>query len=294
MIQDFIQSWPLFQHAYLGGWVLAALLSLLGVTLIARDQIFFGAAVAQASTLGIAFALATSAWHPFGLHLHDSAWYPRACAIACSALAALGMELIAGRRESREAVTGFIFLVSSAGAMTVVAQSPFGADEVQRLLASSLIGARRDDVELFALLLAATIVLVAIHRDRLLLMAIDPTTARAAGVHMRAWSIGMACWLALVVGVSIRAAGLLYVFGCLLLPVLAAKTMVQEMRALFWTAPLLSVGCAMVGFILAFAWDIPPAPLTVVLMGALTLAGWAPRLLQRDGNQPSRINSSSR
>lgn len=294
MIREFIDSWPLFQHAYMGGWILAALLALLGVMLVARDQIFFGAAVAQASTFGIAIALATSAWHPLGLHLHDSAWYPRVCAIACSVLAAVGMELIAGRRESREAVTGFIFLVSSAGAMTVVAQSPFGADEIQRLLASSLIGARREDVELFAALLAATIILVAIHRDRLLLMAIDSATARAAGVHTRAWSLGMACWLALAAGVSIRAAGPLYVFGCLLLPVLAAKTMVREMRALFWTAPLLAVGCAIIGFVLAHAWDLPPAQITVVVMGALALAGWTARLLQRGGSQPSRISSSSR
>ncbi len=294
MIAEFIESWPLFQHAYLGGFLLAALLSLLGVQLVARDQIFFGAAVAQASTLGIAVALATAAWHPFGMHLHDNNWYPRAWAITLSAVAAVGMELIAGRRESREAVTGFIFLFGSASAMALVAQSPFGAEEVQRLLASTLIGATARDVELFALVLAATILLIAVHRDRLLLLAIDPATASAAGIRTRAWSIGSACWLAIAVGISIRAAGLLYVFGCLLLPVLIAKTLVREMRALYWGAPLIGVACAMVGFVLAHAWDVPPAQMAVVVMSLLLAACWLRRVVQRGSSQPSRTSSDSR
>lgn len=299
MIGDFLASWPLFQHAYLGGWLLSLLLALLGVQLVARDQIFFGAAVAQASTLGIALALVTATWHPFGWHLHDTAWYPRAWAVACSMLAAIAIELVAGRRESREAVTGFIFLFASAAAMVLVARSPFGIDEVQRLLASSLIGATPLDVEILAVLLAATLLLIALHRNRLLLIAIDPACAAAAGVNVRAWSVGLAAWFAIVAGLSIRTAGLLYTFGGLVLPVLAAKQLAREMRTLFWLAPLLALACAVPGFLFAHAWDYPPAQITVVLQGGLLIAFWLARARRRrqcpaDGSQPNRASSASR
>ncbi len=58
MIESFLASWDLFRDTYLVGWLLAVLLSLLGVFVVARDQVFLGAAVTQASTLGVALALA--------------------------------------------------------------------------------------------------------------------------------------------------------------------------------------------------------------------------------------------
>ncbi|HMP74985.1 MAG TPA: iron chelate uptake ABC transporter family permease subunit [Kiritimatiellia bacterium] len=289
MIGDFLASWPLFQHAYLGGWMLAILLALLGVQLVARDQIFFGAAVAQASTLGIAIALVTAAWHPFGWHLHHTEWYPRLWAVACSVLAAMSIEFAAGRRESREAVTGFIFIFASAAAMVLVARSPFGLDEVQRLLASSLIGATALDVRMLSILLAATVLLIAMHRNRLLLLAIDPACAAAAGVRVRAWSIALAAWFAIVTGLSIRTAGLLYTFGCLILPVLAAKQLAREMRTLFWLAPLLGLGCAILAFLCAHTWDYPSAQLAALFQGALLALLWLVRAVARRRG-PTRTN----
>ena len=57
MIASFLDSWPLFQHAYVSGWLIGILLSLIGVLVVARDQIFIGAAVSQASLLGIAVGI---------------------------------------------------------------------------------------------------------------------------------------------------------------------------------------------------------------------------------------------
>ena len=51
-------SWALFHNTHLVGRLIRLLLALIGVLVVARDQIFIGAAVSQASTLGIAIALA--------------------------------------------------------------------------------------------------------------------------------------------------------------------------------------------------------------------------------------------
>jgi ABC-type Mn2+/Zn2+ transport system permease subunit len=45
VIQEFLASWPLFHHTYLVGWLIGLLLALGGVLVVARDQIFIGAAV---------------------------------------------------------------------------------------------------------------------------------------------------------------------------------------------------------------------------------------------------------
>ena len=57
MIQDFAASWHLFHNSYLAGWLIGLLLALIGVLVVARNQIFIGVAVSQASTLGIALTM---------------------------------------------------------------------------------------------------------------------------------------------------------------------------------------------------------------------------------------------
>ena len=51
---DFAETWPLLWHGWIAGWLIAVTLALPGVLVVAREQIFIGAAVAQASTVGVA------------------------------------------------------------------------------------------------------------------------------------------------------------------------------------------------------------------------------------------------
>ena len=148
MIEEFLSSWPLFQNTYLVGWSIALLLSLVGVLAVARDQIFIGAAISQASTLGIALAMWIGAWAaPAALPWFRSDGFLSSMAVAFSVIAAL----ITARggeesRESHEAITGWVFLVSASFSILIVSHSPHGLEEIHRLLASSIIGATRADV----------------------------------------------------------------------------------------------------------------------------------------------------
>ena len=83
-------SWGLFHNTYLVGWLIGFLLALVGVLVVARDQIFIGAAVSQASTLGIALALGLGSWAATEAleWLHADAFLA-AMAVVFSVLAAL-------------------------------------------------------------------------------------------------------------------------------------------------------------------------------------------------------------
>ena len=109
MIDSFVASWALFQYTYLAGWLIGLLLSLVGVLVVARDQIFLGAAVSQASTLGIAMGLGSGSL--LGVAWVQSEGFLSLMAVVFAVLAALftargGM---AGS-ESHEASTGWVFL----------------------------------------------------------------------------------------------------------------------------------------------------------------------------------------
>ena len=148
MIQEFVASWPLFHNTYLVGWLIGLLLALVGVLVVARDQIFIGAAVSQASTLGIALALGLGSWTATEAleWLHADAFLS-AMAVVFSVLAALlTARGEAAAQESHEAVTGWVFLLSASGAILIVSHSPHGLDEIHRLLSSSIIGATQRNV----------------------------------------------------------------------------------------------------------------------------------------------------
>jgi ABC-type Mn2+/Zn2+ transport system permease subunit len=292
MIRDFLASWELFHYSYLEGWLIGGLLSLVGVIVVARDQIFLGAAVSQASTVGIALALLIAGLvpehdHP-PTHTHSDFWlhsdaFQSTMAVAFSLLAALVTAPGGGGsvwKESHEAITGWVFLVSASLSVLLVARSPHGLEEIHRIHSSSLIGATRTDVWVFAVLALVTVVGLLIEHRRLLLFALDPDMAAAVGMKTHRWAVGVSVWLGLSVGLSIRCSGLLYTFGSLVLPALVAKNLCREVRPMFLMSPIVALIAATAGFVLANYYDFPPAQMTVAVLGLMLLCVWLLRGLR--------------
>jgi ABC-type Mn2+/Zn2+ transport system permease subunit len=275
MIGEFLSSWPLFHNAYLAGWLAGVMLAVVGVIVVARNQIFIGAAIAQASTLGIALSMFAGALlgieTPSDEHVHVSLSF---IGVAFAVGAALLTARDGGGGGTREAVTGWVFLASASGAILILAHSPHGLEEINHLVSSSIIGATRNDVWLFAGLALATLAAAALLRDRLLLFAIDPAMAAAVGMPAGIWSAALAAWLGLVVGLSMRVTGLLYTFASLVLPALIAAGICRESRRLFAVAPAVSLATGVAGFVLANHFDDPPAQTTVALQAVVLGAVW--------------------
>jgi ABC-type Mn2+/Zn2+ transport system permease subunit len=283
MIEEFLASWPLFQNTYLVGWSIALLLSLVGVLAVARDQIFIGAAMSQASTLGIALAMWIGAWvAPAAFPWFHSDEFLSAMAVAFSLGAAL---ITAGwakaYRESHEAITGWVFLGSASLSILIVSHSPHGLEEIHRLLSSSIIGATRTDVWGFTALAALTALFLAATHRRTLLFLMDPTMAAAVGMKTGRWAAIISTLLGLAVGLSIRSSGTLYTFGCLVLPALVAKNICREVGPMFLVAPLVAVLTGAIAFVLANHYDYPPAQMTVVLLSLALVIAWLFRRLRQ-------------
>jgi zinc transport system permease protein len=284
MIQSFLSSWALFYQSYLTGWLICLLLSIIGVLVVARDQIFIGAAVSQASTLGIALTM----WASLVFHLERFSWFQSdvffsAMAVTFSILAAS----ITGRggetgKESHEAITGWVFLISASLSILIVSHSPHGLEEIHRLLSSSIIGATATDIWSFSLLTFLTVFLILFLYRKILLFTLDPSMASAIGMKMKIWSLATSAWLGLAVGLSIRASGMLYTFGCLVLPALVAKNLCREVRQMFLVAPVVAILVGITGFALANGYDYPPGQMTVALFCLLLVLVW---IFRRLGNK---------
>jgi len=286
MIESFLSSWPLFYQSYLAGWLISFLLSLVGVLVVARDQIFIGAAVSQASTFGIALMM----WATAILHLDHFSWFrPDLFFSGMAVIFSIAAAFVTGHggemgRESREAITGWVFLVSASLSILIVSHSPHGLEEIHRLLSSSIIGATAADVWIFGILSILTVFFHILLYRKILLFALDPSMAAAIGMKIIRWNLITSAWLGLVIGLSIRASGMLYTFGCLVLPALVAKNLCREVRSMFFVAPAVAVGTSAIGFLLANYYDYPPGQMNVALFCLeLTLAWMFRRLRETKG-----------
>jgi ABC-type Mn2+/Zn2+ transport system permease subunit len=282
MIQDFASSWHLFHNSYLAGWLIGLLLALIGVLVVARNQIFIGVAVSQASTLGIALTMWVGRELPLGLLGFTVESLSPIMAVMFSVVAAL-ITVPGGEenKETPEAITGWVFLFAASGAILIVSHSPLGLEEIYRLLSSSIIGASAIDVWIFTAFLFLTAIFIGISHQRLLLFSLDPAMAAAVGMNLKLWGLITSAWLGLAVGLAIRTSGMLYTFGCLVLPPLVAKSLCREVRSMFVIAPLGSLGAGVLGFILANHYDFPPAQMTVALLCLILGIAWILRRFRK-------------
>lgn len=281
MIADFVASWALFHNTYVAGLLIAALLSMLGVVVVARDQIFVGAAISQASIVGLTVGMWAGRW----THLSDTSWYDFDPFVSLfgGVFAVIGALLTANPggepRASRESITGWVFLFGMSFSVLLVAHSPHGLEEVHRLATSTLIGARFLDVVIFALTAVGVLaVFVRWHRE-IILVVMDPEMARAVGLRVVWWDRALYVCLGFAVAFSLRVSGMVYTFGYLVLPALIARSLCREMRTMLGIAPAVAVSTALIAFVLANWYDLPPAHVAVgilVLLAGLTwIAAWA-------------------
>lgn len=283
----FFQTWDLFWQTYTTGWLVAMLLALCGIVVVLRDQIFLGASVAQASTVGVAVAL----WIAAGLSLvrEDPAffWILEAGAAIFAAGASILAPLLAGRmglRLTLESVNGWVFLVSSALSILIVSRAPFGLTEVEQILSAGLLGSQNREILLFGALLALTIFLLLMFRHKIFLSILDPDFARS--LRIRAFRIELLSllWVGLVIGLSLRIAGLVFTFGYLVLPAMAAREISRSPVQLLLISPALALLSSVAGFYFASYLDLPMTHVAVFFIGLCALFSFLWRLWRLEGS----------
>ena len=264
MILEFFESWTLFSSTYISALLIGALLSLMGVVVVARGNIFVAAALAQASVLGVA------------LSLFFEIGQPVLSAVFCS----VGASLLVSRKHQEggvstsEEITGWIFLAGGSLSVLLLVRMPYGLKEIQSLFSSSIIGASSADIIVFAVLLFVFVGFLALRMRRLTLYLSDPVMAAAVGANIILWSIAISSTLGLVTGLAIRSSGMLFTFGSMILPAQMAKIMCRNISGMFLAAPLMSIFCVLLGLVLGNYYDLPPAQTVVALMCFLLVLTW--------------------
>jgi zinc/manganese transport system permease protein len=256
---------PFFQTAALAALVLAGIHAYLGFHIVRRGVLFVDLALAQMAALGMALALVLG-------REHDEAG---------SFLLALGMTFVGAalfawlrghaRSVPLEAFIGIVFATAQAAVFLVLEKSPSGPEHLKETLVGSLFTVDPAHIAKVAALYA---VLGAVHwalRRPFFEITQDPEGARRRGRRMFFWDFLFYATFGLVVTLAVQIAGVLLVFGYLVIPAVAGLMASSRTGVALAVGWVFGFTASVLGLLGSVRWDLPAAPSILVTLTALLL-----------------------
>lgn len=266
----FSPSFLLFP-ALLGSAILAFVCPLVGAHLMLRRRIFLGLTLPQIAACGVAFTF----WLSHVAGISHGTGSERLLATAGSlAFTLAGMGLLAyldrhatGTPEGRLAAA---YAFASALTILFVVFNPAGELEILNLLKGEVISLSQHELKLLAVVYGAVYFGLVLFRREFLLNSFDRDLSfllTGGGVRWSFW-LYVLCGFSIAIGVIM--AGPLLVFGFMVLPPLAARSMARGMSGFLSLSSLLGLVIAILGFYFSVRLDLPLGP-TDVAFGCLVI-----------------------
>lgn len=258
--------------------VLVAMLSYLGLHVIAREVIFVDLSLAQVAALGSITAPLLG--HLLGFSAGPTTAYLFALAFTALAAALFALTRTGERgRVPQEAIIGIVFVVASAATILAAANFPGGSEQVEKSLVGSILWVTWPTI---LKLTAAFLALGGFHyvlRHRFLTVSFHPEEAERQGWSIRWLDFLFYLSFGVVITLVVPVGGVLMVFTFLVVPAAIAFLFTRDMRRLAYISWGSGALASALGLWLSYRFDLPTGPLIVCMYGALlAVAGTLKRL----------------
>ena len=257
---------PFFQVAALAALVLAGLHAYLGFHIVRRGVLFVDLALAQMAALGVALGVV------LGVE-HDE---------FSSYLLALGMTFVGAalfawlrgraRQVPLEAFIGIVFATAQAAVFLTLEKTPAGPEHLKETLVGSLYTISPHHLLVVAGLYAVIGVVHFALRKPFFEITSDPHGARERGRRLFFWDFLFYVTFGLVVTLSVPIAGVLLVFGLLVIPAVAGVMATSRTGLALAIGWIFGFVGSVAGLLAAVQLDLPAAPSILVMLTLLLLA----------------------
>ncbi len=255
-----------FLRALLGGAGVALIAGPVGCLVLWRHMVYFGAALAHSTLLGVALA--------FVLDINPTLGILAVC--LC-----LGFALVALERQHlwpSDTVLGVLAHATLALGLLVIAfVKALRVDLMGYLFGDILAIGNADLIYILALAVIGLITLAAIWRP-LLSMTVDEELAAIEGVPVIRVHLIFVSLLAVLIAVAMKVVGMLLILALLIIPAAAARRLSKSPEQMAVIAVVLGQISVILGLFGSLQWDLPSGPLIVVVaMGffiAVLAATW--------------------
>ncbi|MEK8071910.1 metal ABC transporter permease [Rhodococcoides navarretei] len=165
-----------------------------------------------------------------------------------------------------DAAIGVVFTTLFALGVVLISKFPSQID-LNHILFGNLLGVSQADMVQVFVLGGITLAVMIVKRRDFTLFAFDRTQARAVGINPTVISAVMLTLLALTTVVALQAVGVILVVAMLITPGASAYLLTHSFGRMLVLAPLISVGCALVGIYASFYLDVSSGGSVVLTQG---------------------------
>jgi zinc transport system permease protein len=250
---------PAMQRAMLGGILMGLMGGMIGSFTILRQLSFFSDALGHSALLGISVGLL------LGLN-------PSIVLLPFSVMFALVVTYLLERtRLWTDALLNIIY--SSSLAIAIIALSFVGQYKggLNNLLFGDILAVRELDLVFSFLLLLVCFGFVGLTLRTQMLVTLHEPLAIARGISVSAHRTAFIVLLSLIVGVSIRAIGVLLVSAFVVIPACSARLLSRTFANYVILSAVLGAFSAVCGMILSAAFNLPSGPSIVTIQLAIFL-----------------------
>lgn len=242
-----------FLRALLGGAGIALVAGPVGCFLLWRRMVYFGAALAHSTLLGVALA--------FVLDLNPTVGILTVC--IC-----LGFALVVLERHHywpTDTLLGVLAHASLAlGLLLVAFVQALRVDLMSYLFGDILAIGNRDLVVIYGLAVVGLILLGVIWRP-LLSMTVNEELAATEGVRVIPVHLSFVLLLAVLIAVAMKLVGMLLILALLIIPAAAARRLAATPEQMALIAVGLGELSVIAGLFGSLQWDLPSGPSIVVV-----------------------------
>jgi zinc transport system permease protein len=257
-------QFPFMQRALLAGMVMGMMGGLLGSFTILRQLSFFSDALGHSALLGISLG--------FLLGLD-----PSIVLLPFAVIFALGITYLLNQSKlGSDALLNMVYSSSLAASIVILKFVGQYKGGLGNLLFGDILAVQWGDLWVSGGLLILCIGFIGVTLRIQILMTLNESLAMARGVQVGWHRIIFTVLLALVVGVSIKAIGVLLVSAFIVIPACIARLWSQQFHTYVLLSAGLGVVSAVLGIVLSALFELPSGPSIVITqMGffLLTLGG---------------------
>lgn len=251
---------PFMQRAMLSGVLTGLTGGMLGSITILRQLSFFSDALGHSALLGISFGVLLG-------------WNPTAVVLPFAVVFALGVSYLLKHTElGTDALINIIYSSSLAIAVIILSFTNAYQGGLHNLLFGDILAVGPLDLVFSTVLLGACTLFIALTLHTQMLMTLHEPLAIARGASVSAHRTAFIVLLALVVGVSIKAIGVLLISAFVVIPACAARLLCRQFSHHVVLSSGLGGISAVVGMLLSAAFNLPSGPSIVLTQLGLFVA----------------------
>ena len=250
---------PFMQRALMGGILTGLTGGLLGSFTILRQLSFFSDALGHSALLGISIGLLLG---------FDPSWI----LIPFAVVFALAVTYFLERTQLwTDALLNIVYSSSLAWGIILLSFREEYQGGINNLLFGDILAVQTADLVFSALLLLGCIAFIGSTLRSQILLTLHEPMAIACGVSVSAQRTAFIVLLSLVVGISIKAIGVLLIGAFVVIPACAARLLSRRFTHYIFISAGLGALSAVVGMTISALFDLPSGPSIVAVQLAIFL-----------------------